>query len=212
MAELESRSPVTGEVLSTLPAASAADVAAAVEAARLVQPLWAAVPPHARAHYLRRAAQAVLDELDRLALLIARETGRPRSEALLAELLPSVSALHALADDGPRALADQRLGRPSPLRAGRRAALVQAPAGIVGVRGRSASPWAEPLLESAASLLAGNAVLLAPAAPLAAERIAASFIRAGVPGELIAVLHGAELDELDELDRIVDLGDDEAKA
>src|SRR5688500_4431479 len=209
MAELESRSPVTGEVLSTLPAASAADVAAAVEAARLVQPLWAAVPPHARAHYLRRAAQAVLDELDRLALLIARETGRPRSEALLAELLPSVSALHALADDGPRALADQRLGRPSLLRAGRRAVLVQAPAGVVGVRGRGASPWAEPVMESAASLLAGNAVLLAPAAPLAGERIAAAFIRAGVPGELIAVLHGAELDGLD---RVVDLGADDAKA
>ena len=206
MAELEIRSPVTGDVLGTV---AERDAGAAVEAARLVQPLWAAVPAHARAHYLRRAAQAVLDELDRLALLIARETGRPRSEALLAELLPSVSALHALADDGPRALADQRLGRPSLLRAGRRAVLVQAPAGVVGVRGRGASPWAEPVMESAASLLAGNAVLLAPAAPLAGERIAAAFIRAGVPGELIAVLHGAELDGLD---RVVDLGADDAKA
>ena len=206
MTELEIRSPVTGAVLGKV---SERDVGDAVAAARIVQPLWAAVPARARAHYLRRAAQAVLDELDRLALLIARETGRPRSEALLAELLPSVSALHALADDGPRALADQRLGRPSLLRAGRRAVLLQAPAGVVGVRGRGASPWAEPLMESAASLLAGNAVLLAPAAPLAGERIAAAFIRAGVPGELIAVLHGAELDGLD---RVVDLGADDATA
>ena len=108
---IEIRSPVTGAVLGSV---AERDVGDAVAAAGLVQPLWAAVPAHARAHYLRRAAQAVLDELDRLALLIARETGRPRSEALLAELLPSVSALHTLADDGPRALADQRLGRPSP--------------------------------------------------------------------------------------------------
>ena len=206
MTELEIRSPVTGAVLGNV---SERDVGEAVAAARIVQPLWAAVPARARAHYLRRAAQAVLDELDRLALLIARETGRPRSEALLAELLPSVSALHALADDGPRALADQRLGRPSLLRAGRRAALVQAPAGVVGVRGRGASPWAEPLMESAASLLAGNAVLLAPPAPLAGERIAAAFIRAGVPGELIAVLHGTELDGLD---RVVDLAGNHTKA
>jgi acyl-CoA reductase-like NAD-dependent aldehyde dehydrogenase len=206
MAELEVRSPVTGDVLGTV---AERDVDAAVAAARLVQPLWAAVPASARAHYLRRAAQAVLDELDRLALLIARETGRPRSEALLAELLPSVGALHALADDGPRALADQRLGRPSLLRAGRRAVLVQAPAGVVAVCGRNASPWAEPLLESAASLLAGNAVLLVPAAPLAGERIAAAFIRAGVPGELIAVMHGGDLEGLD---RVVDLGADDAKA
>jgi acyl-CoA reductase-like NAD-dependent aldehyde dehydrogenase len=160
--------------------------------------------------YLRRAAQAVLDELDRLALLIARETGRPRSEALLAELLPSVSALHSLADDGPRALADQRLGRPPLLRAGRRAVLVQAPAGVVAVCGRTASPWAEPLLEAAASLLAGNGVLLVPAASLVGERIAAAFIRAGVPGDLIAVVH----DGLpgDDVDRVVDLGEDDDKA
>jgi acyl-CoA reductase-like NAD-dependent aldehyde dehydrogenase len=209
MAEREIRSPVTGDVLGTV---AERDAGTAVAAARLVQPLWAAVPAAARAPYLRRAAQAVLDELDRLALLIARETGRPRSEALLAELLPSVSALHALADDGPRALADQRLGRPASLRAGRRAVLVQGPAGVVGVRGRSASPWAEPLLESAASLLAGNAVLLAPAAGLAGERIAAAFIRAGVPGELIAVLHGEDALGAAGIDRVVDLDDDEAKA
>src|SRR5688572_5376468 len=187
MAELEVRSPVTGEVLGKV---AERDVSATASAAALVQPLWAAVPARARANDLRRTAQAVLDELDGLALLIACETGRPRSEALLAELLPSVSALHALADDGPRALADQRLGRRAVLRGGRRAVLVQAPAGVVAIRGRSASPWAEPLVEAAASLLAGNAVLLAPAAPLAGERIAAAFIRAGVPGELIAVLHG----------------------
>ena len=231
MADLEVRSPVSGDVLGSV---AERDFGEAVAGAELVQPLWAAVPARARAHYLRRAAQAVLDELDRLALLIARETGRPRSEALLAELLPSVSALHALADDGPRALADQRLGRASPLRAGRRAVLVQAPAGLVGVRGRNASPWAEPLLESAASLLAGNAVLLAPAAPLAGERVAAALIRAGVPGELIAPLHGRGAQEaleraaasdgiaVDDLvarghaeariDRVVDLGDDGAKA
>jgi acyl-CoA reductase-like NAD-dependent aldehyde dehydrogenase len=212
VAELEVRSPATGDVLGSV---AERDAAAAVAAARLVQPLWAAVPARARAHYLRRAAQAVLDELDRLALLIARETGRPRSEALLAELLPSVGALHALADDGPPALADQRLGRPSLLRAGRRAVLVQAPAGLVGVCGRNASPWAEPLLETAASLLAGNAVLLMPAAPLSGERMAAAFIRAGVPGELVAVLHGpAAVSDpaVPRVDRVVDLGADDAKA
>lgn len=225
MAELEVRSPVTGDVLGSV---AERDVGAAASAAALVQPLWAAVPARARANYLRRAAQAVLDELDGLALLIARETGRPRSEALLAELLPSVSALHALADDGPRALADERLGRPAVLRGGRRAVLVQAPAGVVAIRGRNVSPWAEPMLEAAASLLAGNAVLLVPAAPLTGDRIAAAFIRAGVPGELIALLHGPAAHEAigragdpeppdvadggARIDRVVDLGDDEAKA
>jgi acyl-CoA reductase-like NAD-dependent aldehyde dehydrogenase len=217
MAELESRSPATGEVLGTVPAVGAAGVRAAARAAALVQPLWASVPAPARARYLRRAAQAVLDEVDRLAVLLARETGRPRSEALLAELLPSVSALHALAEDGPKALADERLGRPPLLRAGRRAVLVRAPAGVVGIRARDASPWAEPMLEAAASLLAGNAVVLAPSAPLTGERIAAAFIRAGVPGDLIAVVHGPEALDASSggdgpLARVVDLRGDEEKA
>ena len=53
----------------------------------------------------------------------------PRTEALLAEIFPSVGGLHALADDGPRALRDSRLGRPALLRAGRRTVLVHAPVG-----------------------------------------------------------------------------------
>jgi acyl-CoA reductase-like NAD-dependent aldehyde dehydrogenase len=65
------------------------------------QPLWALVPPAHRARYLRRAARAVLDDLDGLARLLAEESGQPRTEATLAELLPSVGGLHGLADVGP---------------------------------------------------------------------------------------------------------------
>jgi len=148
------------------------------------QPLWALIAPAYRARYLRQAAMAVLDELDALADLLAAEAGQPRSEALLAELLPSVGGLHGLANDGPAALADRRLGPVPALRAGRRSTLVQAPIGVVGVHVRDGSPWAGPLLEVAAALLAGNAVLLLPAAPLAAARMQSAFVRAGLPEEL----------------------------
>jgi acyl-CoA reductase-like NAD-dependent aldehyde dehydrogenase len=187
---LAEHSPSTGELLGVVDAATAEDVAAAAALARRGQPLWASVPVAARAQALRRAAQAVLDEVDPLAELLARETGRPRTEVLLAELLPAVSGLHALADAAPRALADRRLGRPLAAAAGRRAALVQAPVGVVGLRGGAASPWREPLLEAAAALVAGNAVVLVPSARLAAAHLAGAFARAGVPEELVAVLHG----------------------
>jgi acyl-CoA reductase-like NAD-dependent aldehyde dehydrogenase len=185
-------SPTTGEPLGTVPAAGADAVRSAVALGRRAQPLWSAVPVAARAGFLRRAAQAVLDELEALAGLLARETGRPRTEALLAELLPSVAGLHALADAAPAVLGDQRLGRRTARTAGRHAALLQAPAGVVGLRGGAASPWAEPLLEAAAALVAGNAVVLVPAARLAGDRIAGVLARAGVPEELMVVLHGIE--------------------
>jgi acyl-CoA reductase-like NAD-dependent aldehyde dehydrogenase len=165
----------------------------ASERAAAAQPLWALVAPRDRARYLRRAAMAVLDELDDLADLLAAEAGQPRSEALLAELLPSVGGLHGLASDGPAALADRRLGPIPALRAGRRSTLVQAPLGVVGIHVRDGSSWAGPLLEVAAALLAGNAVLLAPAAPRAAARMRNAFTRAGLPEELFALVGDAEL-------------------
>ncbi len=153
------------------------------------QPLWALVPTSGRARYLRRTATAILDELEDLAGVLADTVGQPRTEATLAELLPSVGGLHDLADHGPRALRDRRLGRIPALRAGRRSLLVQAPRGTVGVRGGTASPWAEPVLETAAALLAGNAVVLAT--PMG-ERVRRAFERGGVPLELIALVPSGE--------------------
>ena len=189
---LESRSPASGERLGAVQAASAADVREAAVRAAVAQPLWADVPVAARARYVRRAARVVLDELDELALLLARETGRPRTEAVLGEILPAVAGLHALADDGPRALADRRLGRARLLRVGRRAVGLQQPRGVIGVLGGSASPWADPVLEVAAALLAGNGVVVVPAAPLAGEQLHAMFLRAGIPEDLLALAHGEE--------------------
>ena len=80
--------------------------AVARRAARGAQPLWSLVPVSARARYIRRAAVAMLDELDDLALRLADETGWPRAHIVLSELLPAARGLRALADDGPRALAD----------------------------------------------------------------------------------------------------------
>ena len=190
--QLEARSPATGERLGAVEATNEEAVRAAAARAAAAQPLWAAVPAAARARYVRRAARLMLDELDELALLLAHETGRPRTEAALGELLPAVAGLSDLADDGPGALADRRLGRPAFLRAGRRATGVQQPRGVVGVLGAASSPWTEPALEVAASLLAGNGVLFAPAAPLAAERLRRTLLRAGIPEELLAVVHGEE--------------------
>src|SRR5829696_1573962 len=186
--QLEARSPATGEPLGAVEESTREAVLEAAARAAAAQPLWGAVPPAARARYVRRAARLALDELDNLGLLLARESGRPRTEAILGELLPAIAGLGELADDAPGALADRRLGRPALLRGGRRAIGVQQPRGVVGVLGAPASPWAEPALEVAASLLAGNGVLVAPAAPLAGERLRRTFLRAGIPEELLAAV------------------------
>src|SRR4051812_49883423 len=87
----------------------------------------------------------MLDELDDLAVRLAEETRWPRAQLELTELLPASAGLRAIADDGPRALADQRLMASPWLLAGRSTRLVPSPLGVVGLRGPAPSPWAEAL-------------------------------------------------------------------
>ena len=87
------------------------------------------------------------------------ETGWPRAHVVLSELLPAAAACTRWPTTGPRALADRRVIPRAAWLAGRSTRLVRSPVGVVGVRGPSASPWREPVLETAAALLAGNAVI-----------------------------------------------------
>jgi acyl-CoA reductase-like NAD-dependent aldehyde dehydrogenase len=192
---VEIHAPASGALLGTV---EPVDLSTAADAARTAQPLWSLVPIASRARYIRRTAVAMLDEIDALALKLADETGWPKSQLVLSELLPAVQGLHELASAGPHALADRRLAPRVAMLAGRSTRLIQSPVGVIGLRGPSASPWAEPALEAAAALLAGNAVILAAGAPLAAQRLRQIFLRAGLPGELLttAMSPGAGLEDV----------------
>ena len=110
-------SPVTGGRLGAVPATAPRAVADAAREARAVQRLWATLRPADRARYMARAAQAVIDEFDELADLLALEQGRPRAEAEVMELLAAVETLQWLAEAGPadpRRRADRVLAHPAP--------------------------------------------------------------------------------------------------
>ncbi len=69
--------PATEAVLEEIPRAGVADVDAAVARARAAFPAWRALAPADRAALLRRLADALADELEELALLEARNAGKP---------------------------------------------------------------------------------------------------------------------------------------
>jgi acyl-CoA reductase-like NAD-dependent aldehyde dehydrogenase len=67
------------------------------------------------------------------------------------------------------------------------------------VRTDPASPWAEPVLEVGAALLAGNGVVLSPPTLEAGERLVAACARSGVPDGLLQVVEpGLEASVLEE--------------
>ena len=75
-------SPSTGEVLSTVPRSTAADVDDAVAAARGAQPAWAAVPAVQRGMVQHQIVRVMQDRASEFAQMVAAETGKsPRDAA-----------------------------------------------------------------------------------------------------------------------------------
>src|SRR5689334_4873676 len=73
--------PATEAVLEEVPRAGVAEVDAAVARARGAYPAWRAMAPSDRAALLRRVAAAVEDAHEELAMLEARNAGKPIGDA-----------------------------------------------------------------------------------------------------------------------------------
>ncbi|HEV2814373.1 MAG TPA: aldehyde dehydrogenase family protein, partial [Solirubrobacteraceae bacterium] len=179
----ESIEPATGKPLGSVPVTAPGAVEAAVQEAAAVQPLWAQLRLADRARYLRRAAQALIDERAELVRLIAREQGRPVVEAELMEVLPAIETLIWLAEHGPRTLGDDRVGLSRTFFLRKRVRVTHEPLGVIAVITPASEPLAVPLGDVAFALLGGNGVVLKPATPAArcGERSARAFARAGLP-------------------------------
>ncbi len=192
-ATLTARDPATGAVLGTLAVTRPQDIDAVVAAVAKVQPLWALLRVQDRARYMRRMAQAVIDDFDELQEELAREQGRPRAEIAALELLAAIDALKWIAEDGAEVLGGRRVAVNRSLTIAKRARIAFEPYGVVGVIGAGSAPFAQPLGQIAGALLAGNGVIFKPAARagLAGERIARVLARAGLPEGLVRIVHGA---------------------
>lgn len=184
-AVLQVLNPATEETVATVPAATPADVDAAVTRAAAAQRGWAAAAPADRARLLRRFAAVVdahVEELARLEVTEAGHTiGNARWEA------GNVRDLLDYAAGGVERLN----GRQIPVEGGLDITILE-PLGVVGV----IAPWNFPMpiaaWATAPALAAGNAVLLKPAetTPLTALRLAELALEAGLPEGLFQVLPG----------------------
>jgi len=73
--------PATGEIACQVPLASAAELNAAVAAAKAAFPDWAATPPLTRARIMFKYKTLIEDNADRLAAVITAEHGKVLSDA-----------------------------------------------------------------------------------------------------------------------------------
>jgi len=189
---LESFNPATGELVGSVPTIVPEEVQGVVDDVARIQPVWAELPAKTRAGYMRRAADALLDDIDEIAELLTKEQGKPRAESYTMELLPTVDALHWCAKQGPKILADEKVPMTQAFTLSKKGRFSYEPIGVVGVIAPWNYPWSIPFGEVAIALMAGNGVVLKPASltPLLGERIAQVFEKGGLPEGLVRVVHG----------------------
>ncbi|MCX5225127.1 aldehyde dehydrogenase [Streptomyces sp. NBC_00233] len=182
---LQVLNPATEEPVATVPAATPADVDAAVVRAAAAQRGWAAAAPADRARLLRRFAAVVDDHVEELARLEVTEAGHTIGNA--GWEAGNVRDLLDFSAGGVERLN----GRQIPVAGGLDITILE-PLGVVGV----IAPWNFPMpiaaWATAPALAAGNAVLLKPAetTPLTALRLAELALEAGLPEGLFQVLPG----------------------
>lgn len=194
-ARAEIRDPFRGEVVDTVPVATAADIetaiAAGVEGAREM----AALPAHERSAILNRAADLIAARVDELAHTLTREEGKPLSEAT-GEVARIPDLLRLCAFEGT-----QLRGETLPIDAqkggeGKVGMTVRVPLGLIV----AITPFNYPMLlvvhKLGPALAAGNAVILKPASatPLTALALCALLLEAGLPPRAIQCLTGPGAD------------------
>jgi betaine-aldehyde dehydrogenase len=177
--------PATGQVLAEIPQAGIEETDAAVERARRAFPAWKAVAPGERAAILHRLADALEERREDLAVLEARNAGKPIGDAR-GEMGMVVETFRYYAGAPERLL-----GKTIPV-AGGVDMTFREPLGVVGL----IVPWNFPLViaswKAAPALAAGNTIVLKPAelTPLTAVEFEKIALDAGLPEGVVNVVAG----------------------
>jgi acyl-CoA reductase-like NAD-dependent aldehyde dehydrogenase len=172
------------------PAAGAHGVRAAVSRARAAQPAWQALGFAGRARFMRRALAILAKEQERFIAVIGAETGRPRTETMMMEILPACDSLAYHAKHAERILADRK--EKLHLLIGKKLVITYKPLGVIGIITPWNGPFILPLNPSVQALMAGNTVVVKPSdvTPRSAHLVADLFREAGLPDGVFQVVDG----------------------
>jgi len=188
-ATLESRNPADWrEIVATFPNSGAADVDAAVAAARKAYRTWRLVPAPARAEMIYRVGELLLQHKEKLAQLISQEMGKPITEAR-GDVQEGIDCALYNAGEGRRLF-----GQTTPSEMPNKFAMtVRMPVGVCALITPWNFPVAIPCWKAMPALVCGNTVILKPAkdTPACATLLIQLFQEAGLPEGVINLMHGS---------------------
>ena len=179
--------PADGQVIGTVPAFSAAETRAAIEAANRAYPAWRAKTAKERAVILRKWYDLMMANQEDLAIIMTAEQGKPMAESR-GEIGYGGSFIEWFAEEGKRAYGDvipQHLSD-------KRIVVTKEPVGVVGM----ITPWNFPnamiTRKAGPALAAGCTVIARPATatPFSALALCELGERAGIPPGVFNVVTG----------------------
>jgi gamma-glutamyl-gamma-aminobutyraldehyde dehydrogenase len=184
---LDVTSPIDGRLLTTIAAGSAADVDAAVAAARAAFPAWSRSGPAFRKKILLKLADLLEKHALELAVLGVRDNGTEIGMALKAEPLSAAGTFRFYGEAIDKIHDEIAPTSPDVL-----ALVHREPLGVVG----AIVPWNFPMMigawKIAPALAAGNTVVLKPAeiASLSLLRLGELALEAGLPEGVLNIVTG----------------------
>ena len=179
--------PHDGTRLGALARSQAADVDAAVRAARRAFPAWAETPPVRRGELLHRICSALEARAADIARTVAVETGKSPKEAL-GETAGAVALGRFFAGEGQRLYGRTMTSG----LAHRQVMTVREPCGVAGLIIAANTPIANVAWKVFPALIAGNTAVLKAAedTPATADLFARIGADAGLPAGVLNVIQG----------------------
>lgn len=180
--------PTTGTAISQVPLSSAADVDAAVAAARKAFPAWSALPIKERVQVFFRYKTLLELHVEELAALVTEENGKVYSEAK-AEVLKSIE-LTEFACSLPQLTPGEILE----VSKGVECRVERYPLGVVASIVPFNFPNMVPNWTIPNAIVLGNCMILKPSefVPLSAGRLAELLKEAGLPDGVLNIVHGGQ--------------------
>ena len=179
--------PADGQTIGTVPAFSAAETRAAIEAANRAFPAWRAKTAKERAQILRKWYDLMMANQEDLAIIMTAEQGKPMAESR-GEIGYGGSFIEWFAEEGKRAYGDVI----PPHLNDRRIVVTKEPVGVVAM----ITPWNFPnamiTRKAGPALAAGCTVVARPATatPFSALALCELGERAGIPPGVFNVITG----------------------
>ena len=182
-------SPVDGRALGEVVRGQAADIDAAVRAARAAfeAGTWARQAPAARKRVLQKFAERILAAKEELALLETLDMGKPIRWSLSVDVPSTARCIAWYAE-----AVDKVYDEIAPTADNALALITREPMGVIG----AIVPWNYPMIMAAwklgPALAAGNSVVLKPSekSPFTALRLAELALEAGLPPGVFNVVPG----------------------